>query len=130
MNQKWWHIYTFIKDGFGRKIQRKIEKGFTLLHQGDGYKGMKYLNKYQVKIILSMAAVKLSGKSGNTVNMVFALTQSGFCLTTYPIDSSAPVFSIICSQDFKEDVGVGAIVSELQEAGEATHTKLQGSGKI
>lgn len=49
----------------------------------------------------------------------------GSVLTTYPTDSSSPVFSIICSQDFKEDVGVSAIVSELQETGEATHSKLQ-----
>lgn len=61
--------------------------------------------------------------------MIFLLTWRGFCLTAYPIDSSAPVFSIICSKNFEEDVGVGAIVSELQEAGETAHTKLQGTGK-
>lgn len=57
--------------------------------------------------------------------MIFVLTWRGFCLTTYPIDSSAPIFSIICSKDFEEDVGVGAIVGELQEAGETAHTKLK-----
>lgn len=62
--------------------------------------------------------------------MLFVLTQREFSVTTYPIDSSSPVFSIVCSQDFKEDVGVGAIVSELQEAGETAHTKLQVKGRI
>lgn len=58
--------------------------------------------------------------------MTFALGRRGFGLSAYPIDSSAPVFSIVCSKDFKEDVGVGAIVGELQEAGETAHTKLPG----
>lgn len=58
------------------------------------------------------------------------LTQREFPSTTYPIDSTSPVFSIICPQDLKEDVGVGAIVSELQEAGETAHTKLQVKGRI
>lgn len=62
--------------------------------------------------------------------MLFVLTQREFSLTTYPIDSASPVFSIICSQDFKEDVGVGAIVSELQEAGETAHTELQVKGRM
>lgn len=61
--------------------------------------------------------------------MLFVLTQREFASTTYPIDSSSPVFSIVCSQDFKEDIGVGAIVSELQEAGETAHTKLQVKGR-
>lgn len=73
--------------------------------------------------------MKFSGKSGNNMNMIFVLTRRGFCLTAYPIDSSAPVLSVICSEDFKEDVGVGTIVGELQEAGEAAHTKLQGGEK-
>lgn len=76
-----------------------------------------------------MAVVKLSGKSSNNINMISVRTRRGFCLTAYPIDSSASVFSIICSQDFEEDVGVGAIVGELQEAGETAHTKLQGRGE-
>lgn len=62
--------------------------------------------------------------------MLFVLTQREFSLTAYPIDSASPVFSIICSQDFKEDVGVGAIVSELQEAGETAHTELQVKGRM
>lgn len=70
--------------------------------------------------------MKLSGKSSNNINTISALTRRGFCLTAYPIDSSASVFSIICPQDFEEDVGVGAIVGELQEAGETAHTKLWG----
>lgn len=49
---------------------------------------------------------------------------------TYPTDSSSPIFSIICSQDFKEDVGISAVVSELQETGEAAHSKLQGQDGI
>lgn len=108
---------------------RKRSQLFLCYTQGDGHKGKLYLDKYQVKTILSMAAVKLSGKSSRNINMIFVLTRRGFCLTAYPIDSSAPVFSIICSKDFEEDVGVGAIVSELQETGEAAHTKLQGRGK-
>lgn len=51
-------------------------------------------------------------------------------LATYPADSSAPVLSIICSQDFKEDIGISAIFSELQETGEATHSKLQAQQKM
>lgn len=54
----------------------------------------------------------------------------GSVITTYPADSSSPVFSIICSQDFKEDVGVSAIVSELQETGEAAHSELQAEDGI
>lgn len=108
---------------------RKKSQVFLCYTQGDGHKGKIYLNKYQVKIILSMAAVKLSGKCSNNIKMIFVLTRRRFCLTAYPIDSSAPVFSIICSKDFEEDVGVGAIVGELQETGETAHTKLQGRGK-
>lgn len=80
-------------------------------------------------------AVKFPGKSQkvckSTPEMSPPPTHSntpntrGFALTTYPSDSSSPVFSIICSQDFKEDVGVGAIVIELQETGEAAHSILQ-----
>ncbi len=55
----------------------------------------------------------------------------GSILTTYPTDSSAPVFSVICSQNFKEDVGVGSVVCELQETGEATHSELKrGNGHL
>lgn len=43
--------------------------------------------------------------------------QGFFLLITYPTDSSSPVFSIICSQDFKENVGISPIVSEFQETG-------------
>lgn len=46
--------------------------------------------------------------------------------SAYPADSPSPVFSVICAQDFKEDVGVGAVVGELQETGEAAHPKLWG----
>lgn len=44
----------------------------------------------------------------------------------HPADSSTSVFSIICTQDLEEDVGVGSVVSELQETGEAAHPELQG----
>lgn len=50
----------------------------------------------------------------------------GSVLTTYPTDSPSSIFSIICAQDFKEDVGVSAVVSELQETGQAAHPELQG----
>lgn len=51
-------------------------------------------------------------------------TRGGSVLTTYPTDSAAPVLSVIGSQDFEEDVGVRAVVRELQEAGEAAHSEL------
>lgn len=44
----------------------------------------------------------------------------------HPADSSASVFSVICAQNLEEDVGVGSVVSELQETGEAAHPELQG----
>lgn len=45
--------------------------------------------------------------------------------SAHPVDSSASVFSIICAQDLEEDVGVGSVVGELQETGEAAHPELQ-----
>lgn len=53
-------------------------------------------------------------------------TRSG---SAYPADSPSPVFSVICAQDFEEDVGVGAVIGELQETGEAAHPKLWGKTK-
>lgn len=50
-------------------------------------------------------------------------------LLTYPADSSPTVLSVVCAQDLKEDIGVGAVVGELQEAGQATHAKLQPHNK-
>lgn len=44
--------------------------------------------------------------------------------SAYPTDSPSPVFSVICAQDFEEDVGVSAVVGEFQETGEAAHPKL------
>lgn len=45
--------------------------------------------------------------------------------SAYPADSPSPVLSVICAQDFEEDVGVGAVVGELQETGEAAHPELR-----
>lgn len=47
------------------------------------------------------------------------------CVWTHPADSPSSVLSIVCSQDFKENVGICSIISELQETSEATHSKLQ-----
>lgn len=56
--------------------------------------------------------------------------QRVFESITYPTDSSSSVFAIVCSQDFKENVGISAIVGEFQETGEATHSKLQEQNEI
>ena len=45
-------------------------------------------------------------------------------LFPHPADASASVLSIVGPQDFEEDVRVGAVVGELQEAGETAHAKL------
>lgn len=45
--------------------------------------------------------------------------------SAHPADSSASVLSVICAQDLEEDVGVGSVVGELQETGEAAHPELQ-----
>lgn len=50
------HFLVFIKGGFGGGIKYRMKKRIFLCYSGP--KGKKYLNKYKVKIILSVAAVK------------------------------------------------------------------------
>lgn len=45
--------------------------------------------------------------------------------SAHPANSSASVLSVICAKDLEEDVGVGPVVGELQETGEAAHPELQ-----
>lgn len=81
--------------------------------------------------------MEFPSKSRNYANLLYAFEEiilpsptverhTGSVLTTYPTDSPSSIFSIICAQDFKEDVGVSAVVSELQETGQAAHPELQG----
>lgn len=49
---------------------------------------------------------------------------------SYPADSTASVFSVVGPQDLKEDVGVGAVVIKLQQAGETAHTSLKNTAFI
>lgn len=46
------------------------------------------------------------------------------CDVSYPADSTATVLSVVSAQDLKMDVGVGAIVIKLQQAGQTTYTSL------
>lgn len=88
----------------------------------------------------STGALKFLGQCRNYVNhfnvgkkKYFPPTHSSphrrSVLNTYPTDSSSSVFSVIRSKDFEEDVGVGAIVCELQETCQATDTKLGKQGQ-
>lgn len=44
---------------------------------------------------------------------------------SYPADSTASVFSVVGPQDLKVDVGVGAVIIKLQQAGETAHSSLK-----
>lgn len=47
-------------------------------------------------------------------------------LLSYLDDTPPPVLAIIGPQDLKVDVGVGSVVSKLQEAGQTPHSRLYG----